>query len=238
MIAIEACFFLFRNLIFSNCISKCQTMKRKNKASQFLQTQEQWVPLRAPITKPSIVCSLPRPAPSMGLHEKTTVQSLSSRFLCFCLPKCTEWRISLQFLLGTLWIQKITLVEPFSLSEWINIVHIPVEFKNKVKLNETSVTLMARTCSLLPKLLFLHTHISGRLASVNSVRRVERLTWVKIWPEMLSIWVNLGKLFYLYKPISSSVKWACTAYAVIKALNIVGTQPMITKDQSISLRKT
>ena len=125
----------------------------------------------------SALCLLLRPAPSLGLHEKTTVQPLSSTHLCFCLPKCTAWRISLQFLLGTLWIQKIALVKLFSLSERINIVHIPVEFKNKVKSNETSVPLTAGTCSLLPKPLFLHTHISDRLASIGSVRKVEREDW-------------------------------------------------------------
>lgn len=34
---------------------------------------------------------------------------------------------------------------------------ITVEFKNKVKLSETFVTLEARICNLLPKLLFPHT---------------------------------------------------------------------------------
>lgn len=76
--------------------------------------------------------------------------------------------------LGNIVNSKITLVKLFSLSERINIVHIPVEFKNKVKSNETSVPLTAGTCSLLPKLLFLRTHISDRLASIGSVRKVER----------------------------------------------------------------
>lgn len=94
---------------------------------------------------------------------------------------------------------------------------IIAEYRNKVKLNETfAVTLEAGICNSLHKLLFpSHTHTSNKLASVNSVVKVKRgQTWVKIQSELLSSCVKLGKSFYLYKPISSSVTWVHSAYLV------------------------